>query len=152
MYFRCVCLRIGRLFQRRERVDGLGFSVCIYTDGWWRCENACGGRTEGCEPMTANPPFSAGSQSSSFLRAPETTTYRVFCEIHHVRAKKKARRRVKKTNLRVGLDLEPATAKMALASKREYGRRIVHSYLLLLCIVTNTHANVGVARSAVCVL
>ena len=66
--------------------------------------------------------------------------------------RKKNPRQRRKTDLWVGLDLEPATAKMALASKREYGRRIVHSYLLLLCIVTNTHANVGIARSAVCVL
>jgi hypothetical protein len=57
-----------------------------------------------------------------------------------------------RANLRVGLDLEPATAKMALASERKHGRRIVHSYLLLLCIVANTHANVGIARSAVCIL
>jgi hypothetical protein len=68
------------------------------------------------------------------------------------RKEKPRQRRAKKTDLWVGLDLEPATAKMALASKREYGRRIIHSYLLLLCIVTNTHANVGIARSAVCVL
>jgi hypothetical protein len=52
-------------------------------------------------------------------------------------------------NLRVGLNLEPATAKMALAPKGKYGRRVVHSYLLLLCVVTNTHANVGIASSAV---
>jgi len=31
-------------------------------------------KDEICRPRTANPPFSAGSQSSSFLRAPETTT------------------------------------------------------------------------------
>jgi hypothetical protein len=54
-------------------------------------------------------------------------------------------------NLGVGLDLEPATAKMALASERKHRRRIVHSYLLLLCIVANTHAYVGIARSAVCI-
>ncbi len=47
------------------------------------------------------------------------------------------------------MDLEPATAKMALASERKYRCRVVHSYLLLLCIVANTHANVGIARSTV---
>ncbi len=69
--------------------------------------------------------------------------------------KKTPRRRAKKSvwaNLRVGLDLEPATAKMALASERKHRRRIVHSYLLLLCIVTNTHANVGIACSAINIL
>ena len=51
------------------------------------------------------------------------------------------------TNLRVGLDLEPTTAKVALAPERKYGRRVVHADLLLLCIVANTHAYVGIASS-----
>jgi hypothetical protein len=53
------------------------------------------------------------------------------------------------TDLRVGLDLEPTTAKVALAPERKYGRRVVHANLLLLCIVANTHAYVGFASSTV---
>jgi hypothetical protein len=53
------------------------------------------------------------------------------------------------TNLRVGLDLEPTTAEVALAPERKYGRRVVHADLLLLGIVTNAHANVGFASSTV---
>ena len=53
------------------------------------------------------------------------------------------------TNLRVSLDLEPATAKVALAPKRKYGRREVHADLLLLGIVANAHAYVGIASSTV---
>ena len=53
------------------------------------------------------------------------------------------------TNLRVGLDLEPTTAKVALAPERKYRRRVVHADLLLLGVVANTHAYVGIASSTV---
>jgi hypothetical protein len=53
------------------------------------------------------------------------------------------------TDLRVGLDLEPTTAKVALAPERKYGRRVVHANLLLLGIVANAHAYVGFASSTV---
>ena len=53
------------------------------------------------------------------------------------------------TNLRVCLDLKPSTAKVALAPERKYGRRVVHADLLLLGIVANSHAYVGIASSAV---
>ena len=51
--------------------------------------------------------------------------------------------------LRVGLDLEPTTAKVALAPERKYRRRVVHADLLLLGIVANTHAYVGIASTTV---
>ena len=53
------------------------------------------------------------------------------------------------TNLRVGLDLEPTTAKVALAPERKYRRRVVHADLLLLGIVANAHAYVGIASTTV---
>jgi hypothetical protein len=51
------------------------------------------------------------------------------------------------TYLGVGLNFEPAIAKMALATERVYRRRIVVSDFLLLRIVAHAHANMVVACS-----
>jgi len=50
-------------------------------------------------------------------------------------------------NLRIGLDFKPIVAEMTFASKRVYRGGIVVAYLLLLCIVSHTHADVIVASS-----
>jgi hypothetical protein len=52
------------------------------------------------------------------------------------------------SNLGIGLDLKPTTAKMALAPKRKYGRGEIHANLLLLCVITNAHADMSIACSA----
>ncbi len=99
-------------------------------------------REDICGPMTANPFFVPRKQRRS------------ECSTRSIPSQRESKKSAldKKgmwANLRVGVDLEPATAKMALASERKYRCRVVHSYLLLLCIVANTHANVGIARSTV---
>ena len=53
------------------------------------------------------------------------------------------------TDLRIGLNLEPTTAKVALAPERKDRRRIVHADLLLFGIVANAHAYVSIASSTV---
>ena len=66
-----------RLSFREQRVDRLARFCRRCLLGWVGDElfGCVGGdEREGCEPWTAKPPFSAGSQSSSFRRAPETTT------------------------------------------------------------------------------
>ena len=51
------------------------------------------------------------------------------------------------TYLGVSLDFEPPVAEMALATERKDGCRVICADFLLLCIITNTHANMVVACS-----
>lgn len=101
-------------------------------------------------PCTAKPPFSSGSQSSSFCLAPDVTTYRVF---YMVAREGQACGAVVGQNdnahLRVCLDLKPPITQMALAAERIDGRRVVVPDLLLLCVVPNAHANVVVTCATV---
>jgi hypothetical protein len=74
----------------------------------------------------------------------------VFCKITRVSELNAVNKEegVGWSNLGIGLDLKPATAKMALAPERKYGRGVIHANLLLLCIITNTHADMSLACSA----
>lgn len=52
------------------------------------------------------------------------------------------------THLRVSLDCKPIVAKVAFTPEREYRRRVIVPYLLLLGVVPYTHSDVVVASFA----
>jgi len=142
--FRSVRLRIGRLFKCSERVDGLSFALGVYLNGRGELLDVMVLR-EGC----ANH----GRQNPRSPPGPSLPLY----DGHQKQPHNECSARVlglqlttdKETNLRVCLDLEPTTTKVALAPEGKYGRRVVHSNLLLLGVVANAHAYVGIASSAV---
>jgi hypothetical protein len=97
-------------------------------------------------PWTAKPPLISGSQSSSFCRAPEVTTYRVF---YHISKSFKLRDIESRANLGICLNFKPTITQVTFTPKRKDWSRKVCANLLLLRVISYSHTDMIITCATV---
>ena len=97
-------------------------------------------------PWTAKPPLISGSQSSSFCRAPEVTTYRVF---YHISKSFRLRDIESKAHLGICLNFKPTITQVTFTPKGKGWSRKVCANLLLLRVITYSHTDMIITCATV---